>query len=148
MPLRAACGKLRRLLGEDGAMRLLIALVVASILIAGIARAADTPAAPPPSGWLEQSLAQIEAEAAGDLASVPDIPEALSREWRSFDKAGSAAGALVDAAWVAAAAILALIAELAAVRVVSHWIRRRIANRETGPSLVDLLRLLASDIAG
>jgi len=129
-------------------MRLLIALVAALMLTAGVARAADAPGAPPPSGWLEQSLAQIEAEAAGDFAAVPDIPEALSREWRSFDKAGSPLGTLLDVAWVAAAAILALIAELAGVRLLSHWVRHRVAAREDGPSLVDLLRLLGCDIAG
>jgi small-conductance mechanosensitive channel len=128
-------------------MRLLIAVLTVLLLGVGAAHAADAPAQLG-VGWLEHALAQIETEASGDVAAVPEVPEALSREWRSFDAAGSSIGALVDFVWVALAAIVALAAQRGTARLASRRARRRAEAREGGPNLADLLGLLVCDIAG
>src|SRR5580693_2473089 len=93
--------------------RLLIIAVAVLALAAGTASAAEPTAAPPAAGWVEAVLVQLEAEAAADVAAIPEIPAALDREWRSFDRNGSASGTLVDLGWVALAALVALLAEKA-----------------------------------
>jgi small-conductance mechanosensitive channel len=122
-------------------MRLLIALVATLALTVGVARA-EEPVAAPAAGWVEQALGQIEAEAVADIAAAPAIPDALAREWRSFDRTGSASGTLVGFIWVALAAFVAVLAETATSRLLGRHARRR------GPSLGDLLTLLACDLAG
>ena len=131
-------------------MRLMFAVVIAlAIAAAGAARAADTGDVPPQmSGWVEKSIAQVEAEATDDIAMTPSIPGAIAREWRSFDRDGSARGVLSDLAWVALAAVVALLAEAGVARALSRRPRRRIDVREGGARLIDVLVLLACDAAG
>jgi small-conductance mechanosensitive channel len=133
--------------------RLLIALVAALLLFGGAARApaaapADPAAMPQMTGWFERIVDQLEAEATSDVSMAPDVWSAVSREWRSFDHNGAAGWVLVDIAWVAAATIVALFAERLAANGASRRPRRRIARREDGPHLVDLLGLVAADLLG
>ena len=132
-------------------MRRLFALIVGVTLLlaAGGSRAADPPAAMPQmTGWFERMISQLEAEAASDVSMAPDVWSALGREWRSFDRDGSAAGVVVDIGWVALATLAALIVASAVTRLARRRPRRRIAARADGPHLVDLFRLIASDLAG
>ncbi len=134
--------------------RLLIALVAALLLFGGSARALDAaapagPAAMPQmTGWFERVVDQLEAETTSDISMAPDVWSAVSREWRSFDHDGSARWVVVDIAWVAAAALVALFVERLAANGVGRRARRRIARREGGPHLVDLLGLIAADLLG
>ena len=57
----------------------------------------------------------LEREAMSDVSMLPDTPGALVRQWRSFDRDGSALGALINVGWMAVAACLAVLAEKAAV---------------------------------
>jgi small-conductance mechanosensitive channel len=128
-------------------MRLLIVFVVALTIAAGLARAADTAAPRGESGWLEQAIAQIEDEVTADIAAAPDISDAVGREWRSFDRNGSARGVFLDLGWIAVAALFALFAERATSRALSRPLRRKM--QEAGePNLFGLMGTLACDIAG
>jgi len=130
-------------------MRLIVAVVTVLMLGIAGARAADAPTAQgPAAGWLERAIEQIENEAVDDAAAAPFIPSALSREWRSFDAAGSALGTLADVAWVALIAFVAVGAERAVALMTSRRPRRRMQRREGGPTLIDLLRLLVCDLVG
>ncbi|HTZ36090.1 MAG TPA: mechanosensitive ion channel domain-containing protein [Stellaceae bacterium] len=129
--------------------RLLIAVFVALPLLAGSARAADM--VPAPDGAMPMSdmaFARIEAEIVADARAAPAIPEAVVREWRSFDRDGSALGVLGDLGWIALAAIVALLAERGTVRRLGRRPRRRIEARETGPTITDMAALLLCDLAG
>ncbi len=129
--------------------RLLIALVAALTMLAGSARAADTaPAEARPVPMTDMALGRIEAEIIADVAAIPEIPDAVSREWRSFDRDGSALGALVGLGWVAVAALVALLAEQGALRLLGRRPRRRMREREGGPTIVDMAILLGCDLAG
>jgi moderate conductance mechanosensitive channel len=120
------------------------------------ATGADAPAATPPAmdnmmssqGWLQQTVIQLEDEAINDVRMLPETPDALAREWRSFDRQGSAVGALVNLGWVAIAACLALLAQSLVRRVLSIRIRRVLRLRPEEPSLGLLLQLLLCDFAG
>jgi small-conductance mechanosensitive channel len=100
------------------------------------------------SGWMQQAFIHLEGEAASDIGMLPDTPGAIVREWRTFDQNGSAFGALVNVAWVALLAALALLAETAAARGLTHKLRRRMRVRPEGPSVGDLLRLAVCDAVG
>jgi moderate conductance mechanosensitive channel len=130
--------------------RLLLALAAALTLLAGAASAHDAAAPAPPqmTGWFERIADQLENEATSDVSMAPDVWSAVSREWRSFDHSGSAGWVPVDIGWVALATIAALIVERLAAYVASRRARRRIARREDGPRLVDLLGLIAADLSG
>jgi hypothetical protein len=91
---------------------------------------------------------RLEDEAMSDVSMLPDTPTALEREWRSFDRHGSAIGALVNLGWVVLAACLALLAEKLVRRGVSVRIRRILRARAEGPTLAMLLRLLLCDVCG
>ena len=120
------------------------------------ARGAEAPAATPPAmdnmmssqGWLQQIVLQLEDEAIDDVHMLPETPGALAREWRSFDRQGSALGVLANLGWVAIAACLALLAQSFARRVLSIRIRRLLRLRPKEPSLGLLLQLLLCDLAG
>jgi moderate conductance mechanosensitive channel len=120
------------------------------------ARGADAPAAMPPAmdnmmssqGWLQQIVIKLEDEANDDVHMLPETPGALAREWHSFDRQGSALGALVDLGWVALAACLALLAQSVVQRALSIRTRRLLRLRPEEPSLGLLLRLLLCDLAG
>jgi moderate conductance mechanosensitive channel len=120
------------------------------------ARGAEAPAATPPAmdnmmssqGWLQQIVLKLEDEAIDDIRMLPETPGALAREWRSFDRQGSAVGALANLGWVAIAACLALLAQSLARRVLSIRIRRLLRLRPEEPSLGLLLQLLLCDLAG
>jgi len=99
-------------------------------------------------GWLQQIVIQLEDEAINDVHMLPEAPGALAREWRSFDRQGSAVGALVNLGWVAIAACLALLAQALARRALSIRIRRLLRMRPEEPSLGLLLRLLLCDLVG
>jgi small-conductance mechanosensitive channel len=130
-------------------MRLVIVLVAMLVIGAGSTRADDTPsAAAPMSGWFEDLVARFEAEAAHDVAMAPVVSSALSREWRSFDRNGSAAAVFLDIGWIAAAAAVALLAERAVTGLLGRRVRRRMRAREGGPQLADLTGLLIGDLIG
>jgi small-conductance mechanosensitive channel len=120
------------------------------------ARGAEAPAGAPPAmdnmmssqGWLQQVVIRLEDEAIDDIRMLPDTPGALAREWRSFDRRGSALGTLFDLGWVALAACLALLAQRVVQRALSIRIRRLLRLRPGEPSLGLLLRLLLCDLAG
>jgi small-conductance mechanosensitive channel len=145
--------------GEPGwwRRRVLILAILAWAGAAGLtARAADAPVtsgAPAmgdmnSAGWLERIMVQLETEAMSDVSMLPDTPSALEREWRSFDREGSASGALVNLGWVAVAAIIAFTVERCAARGLSRRLRRAIRMRPEGPSLSQLLLLLLCDAVG
>ena len=123
------------------------------------ARAADPPPPGPPptmggemnmssAGWLERLVVQLENEAKDDLKMLPDTPSALEREWRSFDREGSALGALIDLLWVALAALVALCAERLVARGLSRRVRGHLRSRAEGPTLARLVLLALCDVAG
>jgi small-conductance mechanosensitive channel len=120
------------------------------------ASGADTSTATPPAmdnmmssqGWLQQIIIKLEDEAINDVRTLPETPGALSREWRSFDRQGSALGALVNLGWVGLAACFALLAQSLARRALSIRARRLLRLRPREPSLGLLLRLLLCDLAG
>src|SRR5215813_13615030 len=120
------------------------------------ARGAEAPAATPPAmdnmmssqGWLQQIVIKLEEEAINDMQMLPETPAALAREWRSFDRQGSALGALVNVGWVALAACLALLAQSLVRRALSVRIRWLLRLRPEGLTLGTLLRLLLCDLGG
>ena len=124
-------------------------------------RAADTPpaaavapAAPTMSsdmhsaGWLGQIAMRLESEAMADVSMLPDTSAALAREWRSFDRNGSALGALANVGWVVLAAAIALVAERAVALGLSRRLRRDMRSRSGGPTLTGLFLLLLCDALG
>jgi small-conductance mechanosensitive channel len=135
-------------------------LAILALSIAWIAgpaatgQAADTPAAAAPAaemssaGWLENIAMKLEKEAMSDVSMLPDAPAALGREWRAFDRDGSALGALVNLGWVVLAAAIALFAEKAVARGFSRNLRRTMRARPGGPTLISLLLLLLCDVVG
>jgi small-conductance mechanosensitive channel len=128
-------------------LRLYLAAAMILLTLLGRSGAAETSAAALPPGWQEKAAAQIEAELAADGRAVPTIPEALSREWRSFDRDGSAPRVVIDIGLIVIAALVALAAERATARGLSKRLRRKM--RETGePGLLGLVGLLASDLVG
>jgi len=131
-------------------MRRLFGSIVAAALLlwAGAACAADASAAPRMAGWFERTIAQLEAEAVSDVSMAPDVWSAISREWRSFDRDGSAPGALYDVGWVALTTIAGLLVERLAARLAARRARRRVASRTDGPSLFDLSQLIFADLIG
>jgi small-conductance mechanosensitive channel len=132
-------------------MRWLVAgvLGVALLLAVGSARAADAPPAMPQmAGWFERTISGLEAEASSDISMAPDVWSALGREWRSFDRTGSAPRVIVDIGWVAAATILALIVERMAARLAGRRPRRRLRDRAHDVGLAGLLALIAADVIG
>jgi moderate conductance mechanosensitive channel len=129
--------------------RLLIAVIIALPMLAGVARADDTaPTGGHSMPMSDMALVRIENEIVSDAQAVPAIPEAVDREWRSFDRAGSAPGVLVDLAWVALAAFVALLAERGTVRSLGRRRRQRMQAGQNGPTLTDMAVLLACDLAG
>jgi moderate conductance mechanosensitive channel len=152
-PLRlthtSRCGVLRA--GSSG-----LVLLLCLLLSVAPARGAEAPSAAPPAmdnmmssqGWLQQIVIQLEDEAINDVHMLPETPGALAREWRSFDRQGSALGALVNLGWVAIAACLALLAQSLARRALSIRIRHLLRLRPEEPSLGLLLQLLLCDLAG
>src|SRR5215471_884518 len=120
------------------------------------ARGAEAPAATPPAmdnmmssqGWLQQIVIQLEDEAINDVRMLPQAPGALAREWRSFDRQGSAVGALFDLGWVVLAACLALAVQSLVRRALSARLRRLLRIRPDGPTLGMLLQLLLCDLGG
>jgi small-conductance mechanosensitive channel len=158
-----------RFTGEEGAprsgRRLIWLAILAWVLVsAAIGRAADAPAIPPAStaapavpamggemssaGWVEHIAMKLETEAMSDVSMLPDTSAALAREWRSFDKNGSALGALVNFGWVALAGLIALLAERGVARGLGHKIRRLMRGRSEGLTLTRLLLLLFCDLVG
>src|SRR5260370_29343313 len=113
---------------------------------------ADTPAAAgaimASTGWLEDTIMRLEHEAGSDISMLPDTPSALAREWRSFDRNGSAIGALVNLCLVILAACVALLAERLAGWGLARRARRRLRARVAGPTVPDLLLLLLADFGG
>ncbi|MBV9554184.1 MAG: mechanosensitive ion channel, partial [Alphaproteobacteria bacterium] len=129
--------------------RLLIAAILALSLLAVGARAADmAPGETRPMPMTDMALARIEAEILADARAVPDIPGAVSREWRSFDRDGSAFGALAGVGCVALAALVALLAETGTLRLLGRRPRRRIRAQPGGPTLIDMASLLGCDLVG
>src|SRR4051812_34771988 len=127
----------------------LIALACLTVVAASALaeEAAGTPTTKS-AGWVEHLVMQLEKEAVSDIGMLPATPSALSREWRSFDSAGSATGALFDVGWVAFAAFIAVCAERLAARILGRGVRRRMRSRAEGPTLPQLLWLLVCDGAG
>src|ERR1700693_4336936 len=110
--------KIKALGGEPGWWRRVLFLVV--LVWAGVGLAARAAQVPPPSaapamgdmnsaGWLARTIGHLEAEAMSDVSMLPDTPSALEREWRSFDRDGSASGALANLGWGAGGDNIAVI---------------------------------------
>jgi moderate conductance mechanosensitive channel len=146
-----------RLTDVVGGSRTFAGLALLLLLLSGApARTAEAPPAPPPAmdnmmgsqGWLQEVVIKLENEAVGDAAMLPATPGALAREWRSFDRQGSAVGALFDLGWVALAACLALVAQSLVRRALSVRLRRLLRMRSEGPTLGMLLQLLLCDLGG
>jgi moderate conductance mechanosensitive channel len=141
---------------EGWRQRVLCAAVILCALLTALAgrAAAAAPAAGgmdnamSSSGWMQQAFIQLEDEAMSDVGMLPDTPGAIAREWRTFDKHGSALGALVNVGWVALLAGLALLAATAVARGLTRKLRRRMRVRPEGPSVADLLRLALCDAVG
>src|SRR5215469_12876455 len=120
-----------------------LVLFLCLLLSVALARGAEEPTATPPAmdnmmssqGWLQQIVIRLEDEAINDTQMLPETPGALAREWRSFDRQGSALGAFVNLGWVALAACLALMAQSLAGRALSVRTRRRLRVRPEEPSL-------------
>jgi small-conductance mechanosensitive channel len=141
---------------------LLIALAWAAAFTANAQSAESSAAQPaaqaPPSsasetnmnaaGSLEHIVMGLEREAISDVTMLPDTPSALAREWRSFDRNGSALGTLIGVGWVVLAALIALVAEKLTTAGLSRRLRRGLRNRLAGPTVADLLLLLLCDVAG
>src|SRR5207302_6522710 len=143
--------------GAFGFRRGLILLaILASLLVpSATGQAADASATAPAmsgemssGGWVEHIAMKLESEAMSDVSMLPDTSAALAREWRSFDKNGSALGALINFGWVALAAGIALLAERGVARGLSRRIRRRMRGRSEGLTLSRLLLLLLCDLIG
>jgi moderate conductance mechanosensitive channel len=99
-------------------------------------------------GWLQQIVIKLEDEAINDFRMLPEIPGALAREWRSFDRQGSALGALVNVGWIALAAGLALLAQIVVRQALSVHVRRLLRMQPQEPTFGMLLQLLLCDLAG
>src|SRR4030081_2911400 len=128
-----------------GRLRLLPFLFLLAVaVLSATASAADAPPTPPATeaapaagagmtmnsaGWLEHIVVGLEREAMSDISMLPDTPSALAREWRSFDRDGSALGALIGAGWVMLAAAIALFAERLVARGLSRRLRRALRTR-------------------
>ena len=133
-----------------------LVLFLCLLLSVAPARSAGAPAATPPAmdnmmssqGWLQQIVIKLEDEAVDDIHMLPETPGALAREWRSFDRQGSAVGALVNFGWVAIAACLAVLAQSLVRRILSIRVRRLLRLRPEEPNLGLLLQLLLCDLAG
>jgi hypothetical protein len=133
-------------------------------LLGATARGADAPPIPPAAdaapaaaagemsmhsaGWLERIIVDLEREARSDISMLPETPSALEREWRSFDRNGSAVGALIGVGWVVLAGALALLTERLVARGSSGRLRRSLRTRLEGPTMGDLLLLLLCDAVG
>ncbi|HTQ33883.1 MAG TPA: mechanosensitive ion channel domain-containing protein [Stellaceae bacterium] len=129
-------------------LSLIAIAILAAVAFAPRVLAADTPMDSMEGGWSERVMAQLEAEAMTDIAAAPGIPEAIGREWRSFDRQGSAGGALVDIGWIAVVTFLAIGAERLVARASSRGRRATLRTREGGATLTDLLLLLVFDAIG
>jgi moderate conductance mechanosensitive channel len=129
-----------------------LAIILAWLLVpAATGVAADAPAVGgemSSAGWAEQIAMKLEREAVSDVSMLPDTSDALAREWRSFDRDGSALGALINFGWVALAALLALLAERGAARGLSRRLRRMMRARFEGLTLSRLLLLVLCDLVG
>src|SRR5438132_5857070 len=143
--------------GAFGLRRGLIWLaILASLLVpAATGQAADASATAPAmggemssGGWVEHIAMKLESEAMSDVSMLPDTSAALAREWRSFDKNGSALGALINFGWVALAAGIALLAERSVARGLSRRVRRLMRGRPEALTLKRLLMLLLCDLIG
>ena len=150
---------------RSGRPLLWLAMLAWVLAAAAPCRAADAPPIPPAphqsaaaapapagdmssAGWLGHIAMQLENEAMSDVSMLPDTSAALAREWRSFDRNGSALGALFNFGWVILAAIIALAAERAVARGLSRHLRRTMRVRSEGPTVVGLLLLLFYDALG
>ena len=135
-----------------------VAIILAWLLVpAAAGPAADLPAgttAPAmfsemgSAGWAEQIAMKLESEAMSDVSMLPDTSAALAREWRSFDRNGSALGALINFGWIGLAAVLALLAERGVARGLSRRLRRIMRARFEGLTLMRLLLLVLCDLVG
>src|SRR5579883_1531064 len=101
-----------------------------------------------PAGALEALAGKIEAELAADIAGLPEIPAALDREWRSFDRDGSAWGALAGVSWVVLATLIAMAAQWATARGLGRRLRRSMRARPEAPGFAALAGLLLCDAVG
>jgi moderate conductance mechanosensitive channel len=134
---------------------LIVVAILALLLVSATGRAADAPAAAPATGgemssagWVEQIAMKLESEAMSDVSMLPDTSDALAREWRSFDRNGSALGALINFGWVVLAGGIALLAERAVARGLSRRVRRLIQARPERLTLLRLLQLVLCDLLG
>jgi small-conductance mechanosensitive channel len=133
-------------------LRLLLGAVIALVGLAsapGKIAAADAGAVARmrSEAWFETLSDRVESETELAARTLPAVPAALAREWRSFDRHGSAASASADLGWVALVATLALLGEKLVARAPRRRPRRSL--RAGGvPSPRGLLGLLGCDLAG
>jgi small-conductance mechanosensitive channel len=134
-------------------MRLLLGAVLVLVGLAsgpgkaGTAEAGNV-AAMRGDAWLETLSDRIESEAELAVRTFPAIPAALVREWRSFDRHGSAVAASADLGWIVLVAIIALCGEKLAANAPRRRPRRRLRTTGGTPSLSGLFGLLGCDLLG
>jgi hypothetical protein len=127
----------------------LLAIVILATDAACAGRATAALAAEPNStGLMDRISVQLEDEAETDVHAVSAIPAAVAREWRSFDRNGSATGALADLGWVLLVTIVALFAQRTFAGAMSRRPRRTMRVRADGPNLLDLFKVLFCDFVG
>ncbi len=134
-------------------LRLGLGAVIVLIGLAGVPGTAGASGAQAVAGardgaWIEALGERIESEAVLATQTVPAVPAVLAREWRSFDRGGSAAGALADFGWIVLVALIAFLGETLAARALRRWPRRRLRTDGGAPSLSALLGLLVCDLLG
>ena len=155
--------------GFSGPVSALLAILLLLLLAASGARAADLTPLPPatavrrrpwrprraPTGAMSSAgplghfAMRLEREAMSDISMLPDTPGALVRQWRSFDRNGSALGALINVGWVAAGGVpRACWPRRRCVWGLSRRVRRRMRLRPEGPTVPGLLLLLLCDAIG
>jgi len=91
---------------------------------------------------------KLEGEATSDFNMLPETPGALDREWRSFNRDGSALGTLRDFGLVSLLTFLCLLAERGTANLLSRRARRRMRSDASHPTIKCLMTALICDVAG
>jgi small-conductance mechanosensitive channel len=130
-------------------------LLGGAIVLLGLAAGSNNPSAAGSGAvadmqsdtWLAALSDRLENEAVLAARTLPAVPAALAREWRSLDRHGSATAAFSDLGWISLAAIFALLGEKLAARAPRRRPRRRL-RAGAAPGLYGLLGLLGCDLVG
>jgi hypothetical protein len=105
---------------ETGVQRCGLRLLCAAVLVlAGLAGGpgeagageAGTVARMRSDAWFETLSDRVESEAELAARTLPAVPAALAREWRSLDRHGSAVATFADLGWIVLVATIARLGE-------------------------------------